>query len=181
MPRTLAASALVSSMILSARIYGGVAGSGWSHSRTLVILAGAACALVIVRAGGLVRAEFCLGKEALRVRVGKHQSELSYELVVSLIYETPFVRRSEWLPALVLIDRFGKRWRVPALLDDGERFVSDLTAAAGRDDLRSFASAHSLPARMAATRARLVWGYAIAAALIAASLLFLAAGSGTAS
>jgi hypothetical protein len=161
-------------MILSMRIDVAVAGTGWSHSRTLVILIGAACALVIVRSGGMVRAEFSLATEALRLRIGKHKRELPYEQIVSLTYETPFVKPREWLPALVLIDRFGKRWRVPALLAEGERFVSELTAAADRDDLRSFASAHDLPARMAATRTRLVWGYSFALAMIVAAFVLLA-------
>jgi hypothetical protein len=174
LPRTLAAAALISATILSARIDAAVVDAGWSHSRTLVILIGAACALVIVRSGGMVRAEFSLAAEALRLRIGKYKRELPYEQIVSLSYETPFVKPREWLPALVLIDRFGQRWRVPALLDDGERFVSELTAAAGRDDLRSFASAHNLSTRMAATRGRLVWGYMIALAMIVAAFVLLA-------
>jgi len=161
-------------MILSARIDPGIVGTGWSQARTLVLLVGAAFAVAIVRSGGMVRAEFSLAEEALRVRVGRHKQELPYELIVSMVYETPFVKRREWLPALVMIDRFGKRWRVPAFLSEGDRFVTELTAAAARDDLRSFASAHELPARMAATRTRLVWGYSIAAALILGSLSFLA-------
>jgi hypothetical protein len=167
-------------MILSTRIDAAVAGTSLSHSRTLVILFGAACALVIVRSGGMVRAEFSLATEALRLRIGKHKRELPYEQIVSLTYETPFVRPREWLPALVLVDRFGKRWRVPALLAEGERFVSELTTAAGRDDLRSFASAHDLPARMAATRMRLVWGYSFALAMIVAAFVLLAFAPGPA-
>jgi hypothetical protein len=161
-------------MILSARVHTVVAGTGWSHARTLVILMGAAFALGIVRSGGMVRAEFSLTHEALRLRVGRHERELPYEQIVSMIYETPFVKPREWLPALVLIDRFGKRWRVPSLLADGARFVTDLTEAAARDDLRSFASAHDLRDKMAATRGRLMWGYSLALALIFAALLFVA-------
>ncbi len=158
LPRTLAAAVLVSAVILSTRIYSGVAGTHWSHSRTLVVVVGAAFALAIVRSGGIVRAEFSLAAESLRLRIGRHERELPYEQVVSMIYETPFVNPREWLPSLVLIDRFGKRWRVPSFLADGERFVTDLTEAAARDDLRSFASAHDLSAKMATTRGRLVWG-----------------------
>ena len=40
LPRTLAAAALVAAAILSSRIDNAVAGTGWSHSRTLVILVG---------------------------------------------------------------------------------------------------------------------------------------------
>lgn len=174
LPRALAASALVSAMILSTRIYPGIAGVGGSHARTLVVVVGAAFALGIVRSGGMVRAEFSLAGDSLRLRIGKHERKLPYEHIVSMIYEAPFVRRREWLPALVLIDRFGKRWRVPSFLADGERFVTDLTTAAARDDLRSFASAHDLVAKMSGTRGRLVWGYSLALALIVAVLLFLA-------
>ncbi len=174
LPRTLAAAVLVSAMILSMRIYAGVAGSGWSHSRTFVILVGAAVALMIVRAGGMVRVELSLLDEALHLRVGKYERELPYELIVSLGYDTPFVKPREWLPAMVLIDRFNKAWRIPALLVDGDRFVTQLTAAAGRDDLRSFASAHDLVRKMRATRSRLVVGYSVAAALVLVSWLFLA-------
>ena len=178
LPRTLAAATLVSTMILSARIDAAVVGTGWSHSRTLVIVVGAACALTIVRSGGMVRAEFSFAAEAMRLRIGRDKRELPYEQIVSLIYETPFVKPRQWLPALVLIDRFGTRWRVPALLADGERFGSELTAAAGRDDLRSFASAHDLSGRMAATRGRLVCGYSFALGLILAALALLALAPG---
>ncbi|NIL99756.1 MAG: hypothetical protein GTN89_02100 [Acidobacteria bacterium] len=178
LPRILAASALVAAMILSVRIYAGVAGSGWSHSRTFVILVGAAVALMIVRAGGMVRAEYRLLDEALHIRVGKHERELPYEMIVSLSYETPFVKPKEWLPAMVLIDRFDKVWRIPAFLVDGDRFVTELTEAAGRDDLRSFASAHGLTTKMAATRGRLMIGYSVAAALVLAAWLFLALSAG---
>ncbi len=147
---------------------------GWSHTRTLVVVVGAALALGIVRSGGMVRAEFSLASESLRLRIGRHERVLPYEQVVSMIYETPFVKPREWLPALVLIDRFGKRWRIPSLLADGERFVTDLIAAAARDDLRSLASAHDLAAKMAGTRGRILSGYAVAVALIVAVLLFLA-------
>ena len=126
LPRTLAASTLVSAMILSTRIYPGVADMGWSHTRTLVVVVGATLALGIVRSGGMVRAEFSLAAEFLRLRIGRHERVLPYEQVVSMIYETPFVKPREWLPALVLIDRFGKRWRIPSLLADGERFVPPL-------------------------------------------------------
>ena len=173
LPRALAAAVLVSAMILSTRIYTGVAGTDGSHARTLVVVVGAIFALAIVRSGAMVRAEFSLTAKALRLRIGRHERELPYEQVVSMIYETPFVKPREWLPALVLIDRFGKRWRVPSFLADGERFVTDLTEAAARDDLRSFASARDLSAKMAATRGRLVWGYSFALALIFAALLLL--------
>jgi hypothetical protein len=181
LPRTLAAAVMISSAILSARIYTGVAGTGFSHSRTLVILAGAACALVIVRSGGMVRAEFSLTSDALQLRVGKHTRELPYEMIVSLNYEPPFVRPREWLPAMVLLDRFGKRWRVPALLADGESFVTDLTSAVGRDELRSFASAYRLTSRMGAARNRLIWGYSLAFALILAAVVLLQIAPGAAS
>ena len=181
LPRILGAASLVSAAILSARIHNDVAGTGWSHSRTLVILVGAVCSLVIVRSGGMVRAEFSVAAEALRLRIGRHKRELPYEQIVSLSYEHPFVRPREWLPAMVLIDRFGKRWRVPALLADGEQFVSDLSAAVGRDDLNSFASAHDLAARMAATRGRLIVGYTLAAGLVLTALLLLQVAPGPAS
>ncbi len=168
-------------MILSARIYPGVDGTGWSHARTLVVLIGAAMALMIVRAGGMVRAEFSLLAEALHVRVGKHERELPYEMIESMDYETPFVTRTEWLPAMVLTDRFGKRWRIPSLLAEGQRFVTELTEAAGRDDLRSFASAHGLHAKMAAAGGRIAVGYALAFGFVVAALLFLGFGPGVGS
>jgi len=166
LPRILAASVFVGATILSTRIYAGVAGSGWSHSRTLVVLFGAAFALGIVRSGGMVHAKFSLSADALRLGVGKHERELPFEQIVSMTYESPFVKPREWLPALVLVDRFDKRWRVPALLMDGERFVEDLTNAADRDDLRSFVTAHNLCARMERLRWRLVCGYTVALVLI---------------
>jgi len=169
--RTLAGSALASAMLLSTRIYSGVEGSVWSGSRTLVVAVGVVLALVIVRTAGRVQGEYTLTPEALSIRMGKHLRELPYEQIVDLTYEPALVARREWVASLVLTDRFGKRWRVPALLEEGERFVSDLIRITGRDDLESYASARGLHATMARTGMRLVLGYGFSALVLLVSFL----------
>lgn len=176
MPRVIAACTLIAAAVLSTRIYAGVSDTGWSHSRTLVVMLGAAFALAIVRSGGMVRAEFTVASEALQIRVGKHERELPYEQLESIGYETPFVKPRQWLPALILNDRFGKRWRVPSLIEDGDRFLGDLLAATGREDLVHFASVYEMPAKMAAVRRRLLLGYGVGLALILAAFLFTLTG-----
>ena len=166
LPRTLAAAALVGGMLLSTRIYVGVAGSGWSHSRTLVMFVGAVLALLIVRSGASVRREFDVLPEALAIRAGRQRRELPYAQIVSLGYETPFVTRLEWLPALILVDRFGKRWRVPALIEDGVAFIDELIRVSGRDDLETQAEAYGLRKRMKRSHRRIVWGYGISAGIV---------------
>lgn len=168
--RTLAAAVLVAAMLLSRRIYAGVEGTSWSSSRTLVVVVGVLLAFMIVRAGGRVRGAYSLTPDAVEIDFGKQRRVLPYEQIVAMTYDPPLVSRREWLPALVLVDRFGKHWRIPALLAEGELFVAGLIRSSGRDDLGSFASAHGLHAKMARTRWRLVWGYALAAAVVVAAL-----------
>jgi hypothetical protein len=174
--RTLAASVLVSAFLLSTRIYAGVDGTAWSYSRTLVLVAGVVLALAIVGTAGRLHADYQLTPEALRISAGKRRHELPYEQIVDLAYEPPLVTRREWLPSLLLVDRFGKSWRVPALLEDGERFVGELVRITGRDDLESYASARGLRATMARTRTRLLLGYGLALLVLVVSFLISRSG-----
>jgi hypothetical protein len=73
---------------------------------------------------------------------------------------------------VTLLDRFDQLWRVPALLVDGRIWLERLLEHAGRDDLRAYADAHDLGARMERAGQRTVLGYSVAAAILVAAALF---------
>ena len=93
-----------------------------------MLLSGLALGFGVIKYGALAVASFELDDEDLIVKLGAHERRLPYEQVTQLKYDGPFERRRQWLPALIVLDRFGVGWRVPSLIRDGDRFVDALTA-----------------------------------------------------
>lgn len=172
LPRTLAAATLVAAMLISTRIDSGVIGSAGYARGAIVALAGF-LGLIIIRTGAWAGAIYRIHDDRLEVCFSaKDRRELPFEQINSLTYDVSFARRRQWLPAMILVDRFGVAWRVPSLLDRGDQFVRDLLELCGRDDLASFASAHRLEARMAGHRKRILFGYAVAGVIVVAAALY---------
>lgn len=172
LPRAIAASVLIASVLAAFRFDPYEALTASKHLRSLVAVLGAVLALWIVRKGSEVRTAFAVGRDELRVRHGAREYSLRLEDLERLAYETPFAQSRTWLPALVLRDRFGQPWRVSAFLDGGGRFVDELLDAAGRSDLRSWAETLRLREIMARAGLRVALGYVAAAVILAAGLLY---------
>jgi len=172
LPRVLAAATLIAAVLISMRIDDSVIGNA-SYARGALAAAGGFLGLVIIRTGAWAGAIYRLRDDALEICFSaKDRRELPFEQINSLTYDVPFARRRQWLPAMILVDRFGVAWRVPSILNHGDQFVRDLLAACGRDDLASFASAHRLEARMARYARRVQFGYGLALLIVIAATLY---------
>ena len=172
LPRAMAAAILVTAMLASWRIDERVSQTVWGYARHAVVLAGALAALGLLRQGGEVRVDVRLEEGRLEFVHGARATSLRLADIDSLRYAPPFSVTRHWLPATVLLDRWGKVWRLSALLVDGGELIRGLLERAARNDLSSWAEVHRLEARMGRAGQRVVIGYAVAAALILAAGLF---------
>ena len=135
---------------------------------------------LLVAAAAVLGARIALSLAELRLTVRVRERDvllelrgrmasLAWEDILRLDWDPPYRLYSRWSPALVLVDRRGRRFRIPALVRGGERLVADLLEAAGRSDLSDWAAAQSLAARMARSRGWAVAGYVAAACVVAAA------------
>jgi len=169
LPRALGGSVLAATLLgtLGAAVSRGTVGRRAAQFLTVV---GAAAAWIVVRSGAETRHAFRLTDDALVVVSGRRESRVELGSLARLDFEPAFTRRGRWIPAAVLVDGAGTAWRVPALLESGDRFVRELLTRARRNDLDAWAAERDLSRRMAQARGRVVLGYAIAAGLLVASV-----------
>jgi hypothetical protein len=172
LPRSLAASILVSALLAADRIAPQIGRSGWSVFGPALVLLGGLLALGIVRQGGEIRRTVTLAGDTVVFRDRSRRFELPLDRVEALSWEPSFAVRRNWIPALALIDRDGSRWRIPAFVADGGRLIAELVQRSGRNDLEAWADALQLERRMSRPGRRLLIGYVSAAAVLAVGLLF---------
>lgn len=164
LPRTLAAAVLATAMFGALRIDG--SGDALIPTvRRLVIVAGALLALGVARKGSEVRCRFGLTDRALTVAVGSRRFDLELAAIQRLDYASPFSGSLNWLPATVLVDKDGRSWRVPALVNEGDELFEDLLRRTDRHDLDSWAEVYRIVPRMARYSFRIRFGYGVAAAI----------------
>jgi hypothetical protein len=165
LPRTLAAAVLVTAMFGVLRIDG----SGDSllpTVRRLVVVAGALLALGVARRGSEVRCKFGLTEHALTVAVGSRRFGLDLADIQRLDYAAPFSGSLNWLPATVLVDKDGRSWRVPALVDRGDELLEEILRRVNRHDLDSWAEVYRIVPRMGRYSFRIRFGYGVAAVIV---------------
>jgi len=165
LPRTLAAAVLVTAMFGALRIDG----SGDSllpTVRRFVVVAGALLALGVARRGSEVRCRFGLTEHALTVAVGSRRFGLDLADIQRLDYAAPFSGSLNWLPATVLVDKDGRSWRVPALVDRGDELLEEILRRVNRHDLDSWAEVYRIVPRMGRYSFRIRFGYGVAAAIV---------------
>jgi hypothetical protein len=172
LPRVLAGSVLAAAMLASFRIDPRVDAMGWGPVRTFVVLGGAVVALLILRKGAEVRTVVELDGEAVTFRQGGREASLPHRDLDSLEYAPPLSASRHWLPAAVLVDRWGKAWRLSAVLERGDRLIERLAAVTGRSDLESWIEALRLRRRMGRAGRLCLIGYLAAAAILAGGLVF---------
>jgi hypothetical protein len=172
LPRTLAASVLIATLLVSARIESWRAVPGVQSFRLLLVLAAAVLALWIVRKGGEVRMRIGVRGEEVAFAVGSRQAVLRLDDVEGLRFEPPLAATRHWLPAAVLLDREARYWRLPAVLEHGDQLVRELLEASGREDLRTWDEVYSLRRRMGRPGRTVALGYTLAGALILAAGIF---------
>lgn len=176
LPRVLAGAVLAAAMIASFRIDPRANAMGWGPVRTFVVIGGAVAALLVLRKGAEVRTRVRLDEEGLTLLHGSRTAYLPFRELDSVEYSAPFSASRHWLPAAVLVDRWGKGWRLCALLDGGERLIDRLVAVTGRSDLESWVEVLSLRRRMGRAGKLCAVGYLAAAAIVAAALVFYLTG-----
>jgi hypothetical protein len=164
LPRALAGAVLAAAMFAAFRIE--AAGEPLLPMvRRFIVVAGALFALGVARKGSEVRCRFGLTADALVVQVGSREYRLELARVQRLDYAGPFAGSLSWLPATVLIDRYGGSWRIPALVHEGDDLLAELLRRAGRHDLDSWAEAYRVISRMGRYRFRVRLGYGVAASI----------------
>ena len=171
LPRIFAGSLLLAAMLGSYRI-GPEAARGWRYARPAVVVFGAILALGVLRKGGEVRTAVGLDEEAVVFHAGSRELRLHYRDIASIHYAPPFSASRFWLPATVLVDRFGTAYRLSALLEDGDRLLDDLLRRCDRNSLDSWAEALQLRRRMGRPATIAAIGYAASAGILVAAVLF---------
>jgi len=169
LPRAMAAAVLATSMLSAFRI-DATSQAMAPTVRNVVVFAGALLALGVVRKGSEVRHVFGLTGDALTVVVGSRSLRLGLAEIQRLDYAAPFAGSTSWLPASVILDRDGRAWRVPALIDGGDRLFVELLRRAARHDLDSWADEYHIVPRMGRYRWRIRMGYAVTAAILVVGL-----------
>ena len=172
LPRALAGSLLAAALVATMRVDPEVVISGSRGFRTAVVILAAVLALWILRRGGEVRLRIEVNARDLVFEFGAQSSTLRLADVETLRYDAPFGVSRSWLPATVLIDRAGREWRLPSLLDDGDRLVEKILQRSGKQNLEAWAHAMRIRSRMSRGAIRVRLGYATAAAILGAGWLY---------
>ncbi len=169
MPRVLAAAVLAAgtSAVLQEPGRLGIAGG----LRALVWIAAAGTAVWIWRGGRDARAGVTLRRDCLVFGGGARRLELPAADLEGVDLEPAFASLGRWFPAVILVDRFGRRWRLPVTLERAEELVERFIEAAGRDDVRAWYGARAVARRLRRQRWIVPLGYVCAAGLIVAGLL----------
>ena len=162
----------MAALISGQKIAAPATAAGMGLVRPAVALVGGILALAIVRKGGEVRLEVAVRAGSLRLSLGGRHVDLPFDQIASLGWASPFSGSRHWLPAAVVVDRAGRLWRLSGVLEDGDRLIAELLAAADRNDLQAWSESLGLAPRMARSGPRIVVGYAVAAAVTAAALGF---------
>ncbi len=172
LPRALAGSLLAAALIATKRVDPELVISGSRGFRTAVIVLAAILAVWILRQGSEVRLRIEVDGRDLVFESGAQRFTLHLGDVEALRYDAPFGISRSWLPATVLIDRSGREWRLPGLLDAGDRLVEEILRRSGNQNLEAWAQAMRIRNRMSRGGRRVRLGYATAAAILGAGWLY---------
>jgi hypothetical protein len=172
LPRTLAAAVLAAGTMAAFRMdpHGVLFSS--TYIRNGIILAGAVAALYIVRLGAEVRTTVAVGEEGLIFSHGAKSHALPYANISRLGYAAPFAANRSWLPAMLVFDKDRGCWRVLSMMREGDRLLQLMLETAGREDLASWSETLALERRMRGFTRRVIIGYLVSAASLAAGLIY---------
>lgn len=143
-----------------------------SFARQGVMAIGVLAAFWVVRSGRELSTTVVVGDEALEFRESSGRRVLRTERVVAMAFRPPFTANRRWVPALVLDEEEGDRWRIPALIENGDGLIAELLRRTGRNDLSAWVEARRLDDRMGRARQWVVGGYITAGAIVLAALYF---------
>ncbi len=169
LPRALGASLLTASLLISFRIDPDQISAYSRPFKIGLVVFAAAVSLWIVRRGAEVRLEVTPAGEHLEFRYAARSARLAYADLDRLDFSPAFGPSRHWLSAMILIDREGGEWRVPAVLADGANLVEEILDRAARSDLRAWAEVRGLAAKMGSSTRRFAAGYLVAGFVLAAA------------
>jgi len=177
LPWALAAAAMVAAAIAAGRVEPRSLPVGGAEARVAVLLIGALAGWWVARGSAELRRRIELDDAELAWIDGERRSALPLGDIDALGWDPPLSSRRRWVPAMTLVDRLGRVHRVPALLEDGDALVRDLVARAGDlHHVEAWARTLGLERRMGRIRCRLAVGYAVAALVPLAALVFRVGG-----
>ncbi len=166
LPWALLVAMVVAAAILAARVDPGGRLPNSAAMKALLVAVAAVLGTRIALSFAELRLTVLVRERDLLLELRGRMASLTWDDIERLDWDPPFRYYSRWIPALVLVDRLDRRIRVPAVIADGERLLSDLLAAAGRPDLADWATAQRLAARLARSRWFTAAGYAVAAGAV---------------
>jgi len=172
LPRILAAALLISALLAAERLAPQVRAAGWGLFAPAVVLLGGLLALAVVRQGGEVRRTVRFSAGAVLFREGKRRFELPFDRIESMAWEPPFAVRRNWIPAVSLVDRDGRSWRIPAFIERGDQLIAELVHRSGRNDLAAWSEALRLASRLGRPARAVSIGYLVAATVLGLGLVF---------
>jgi len=170
MPRVLGGAVLAAGAIVNWSLEPYAVFSGMVKGA--LVVAAAAAALWLVRAGSEARMEIAVEEDRIRLGARGRYVELAIHDIEALDYDPPFSSARRWLPAIVLVDRRDRRWRIPASVEGGAAMLGEIVERSGQDRLRAWADARRLARRMAMSRWFTASGYVAAAGLVVAATIF---------
>lgn len=172
LPRVLAGSLLAAALIVAMAVDPEGLSVFSRPFRIALVLVAAVGSLWIVRRGAEVRVQVAVGDERIEFRHGRRSRSLPYVEIDRIEYAAAFGSSRNWLSALVLTDRFGQGWRIPALIGGGGSMVREIVRRAGRSDLEAWAGARGLERKMSHSGRLQLLGYVVSAALPVAALVY---------
>lgn len=172
LPRALAAAVLVGAFLSAYRFDPDGVLPASRYLKVVVVAFGGALAMWVLRKGSEVRTVVSLKADELTFGYGAREFSLRIDDLDRFEFETPFAQSRTWLAALVLRDRFGQQWRVPAMLDRGDELVAELIGLSARNDLQAWAETLGLERRMGRFRSRVILGYVAAAAILLLGVIY---------
>ena len=167
LPRALAGSVLAATVFVTGRVDPLATLVGSRAFRTGLVLVGAIVALWILRRGNEVRMSIAVRSKSLAFRLGRADLTLRFDRIQAVRYDAPFGASRSWLPAVVLVERGDRDWRLPAMLEEGPRLIDEIVERSGREDLAAWADALRLRQRMGRSPMRVRVGYTLALAILA--------------
>lgn len=171
LPRVLAGSVLAAAMIGARGMDPENVVSGSDTARLLVTVFGAALAWWLVRTGGEARVSVRAGDDGVEFRAGSHRRVLEYRDMTAVRFQVPFEARWRWLPALVLVDRFGAGWRVPAFIERGPELLRRILERCPAEEAVRWAEARRVDRSLERSRRFVPIGYVVAVVVLAAALI----------
>jgi len=172
-PRVLGSAMLTATYIASRAIDPEGLVSATSTIRPMVVVVGAVLALWLVRSGSEVHLKVGAGNDGVVFRAHGRERILMYSDIVGIRYDGPMAAGKRWIPAIVLVDRTGLSWRIPALVEGCRTLLETILQRCGDSGVRAWADARRVDARIGGSRWIVITGYIVSVLVLSASILFI--------